>query len=48
MPEANDTLWKSVSGGVRVALPDESDLQARLFLDFGAESDREVRRHTQL
>jgi outer membrane receptor protein involved in Fe transport len=33
-PEANDTLWKSASGGVRGTLPDESDLQARLFLDF--------------
>jgi outer membrane receptor protein involved in Fe transport len=33
-PEENDTLWKSVSGGVRAALPDESDLQARLFFDF--------------
>jgi iron complex outermembrane recepter protein len=32
--EENDTLWKSVSGGVRAALPDDSDLQARLFLDF--------------
>jgi outer membrane receptor protein involved in Fe transport len=33
-PEENDTRWKSVSGGVRAALPDRSDLQARLFLDF--------------
>ncbi|MBI1873694.1 MAG: TonB-dependent receptor [Acidobacteria bacterium] len=33
-PEANDTTWKSASGGVRVLLPDESDLQARLFTDF--------------
>lgn len=33
-PEENDTLWKTVSGGVRAALPDQSDLQARLFLDF--------------
>jgi outer membrane receptor protein involved in Fe transport len=33
-PEANDTLWKSVSGGVRASLPDHSDLQATLFLDF--------------
>ena len=32
--EANDTTWKAVSGGVRVALPDRSDLQARVFLDF--------------
>ena len=32
--EENDTTWKAVSGGVRVALPDRSDLQARLFLDF--------------
>jgi outer membrane receptor protein involved in Fe transport len=33
-PEANDTLWKSVSGGVRATLPDQSDVQARIFLDF--------------
>jgi outer membrane receptor protein involved in Fe transport len=33
-PEENDTQWKSVSGGVRAALPDESDLQARVFFDF--------------
>ena len=33
-PEENDTRWTSVSGGVRVALPDQSDLQARLFTDF--------------
>jgi outer membrane receptor protein involved in Fe transport len=32
-PEANDTLWKSISGGVRTVLPDQSDLQARLFVD---------------
>ena len=32
--EANDTLWKSVNGGVRLSLPDESDLQARVFGDF--------------
>jgi outer membrane receptor protein involved in Fe transport len=32
-PEANDTIWKSVSGGVRATLPDQSDLQARLFVD---------------
>ena len=32
--EVNDTSWKSVSGGVRVRLPDESDLQARVFSDF--------------
>lgn len=34
IPEANDTTWKSLSGGVRVLLPDSSDLQARLFGDF--------------
>jgi outer membrane receptor protein involved in Fe transport len=34
IPEANDTTWKSVSGGVRVLLPDASDLQARVFADF--------------
>ncbi|HTM04664.1 MAG TPA: TonB-dependent receptor [Vicinamibacterales bacterium] len=33
-PEANDTTWKSVSGGVRLSLPDDSDLQARVFGDF--------------
>jgi len=33
-PEANDTRWKSASGGVRVTLPDQSDLQARIFLDW--------------
>lgn len=32
-PEANDTLWKSVNGGVRAVLPDQSDLQARVFVD---------------
>ena len=34
IPEANDTTWKSVSGGVRVLFPDSSDLQARVFGDF--------------
>ena len=33
-PEENDTTWKSFSAGVRAALPDQSDLQARLFLDW--------------
>ena len=33
-PEANDTLWKTVNGGVRASLPDQSDLQIRLFSDF--------------
>ncbi len=33
-PEENDTTWKSVSGGVRTTLPDQSDLQARMFADF--------------
>jgi len=32
--EANSTRWKHASGGVRILLPDESDLQARLFSDF--------------
>jgi outer membrane receptor protein involved in Fe transport len=32
--EANDTLWKYVSGGVRAQLPDHSDLQARMFGNF--------------
>jgi outer membrane receptor protein involved in Fe transport len=31
--EANDTTWRSVSGGVRIRLPDQSDLQATLFTD---------------
>jgi outer membrane receptor protein involved in Fe transport len=34
LPEANDTLWKSASGGARITLPDRSDLQARVFLDW--------------
>ncbi len=33
-PEVNDTLWKTVSGGVRMSLPDQSDLQASVFADF--------------
>jgi outer membrane receptor protein involved in Fe transport len=32
--ETNDTLLKFVSGGVRLRLPDESDLQARVFANF--------------
>jgi outer membrane receptor for ferrienterochelin and colicin len=32
--ETNDTLWKFVSGGVRLRLPDQSDLQARVFANF--------------
>jgi outer membrane receptor protein involved in Fe transport len=32
-PEANDTTWKAYSGGVRATLPDQSDLQARVFFD---------------
>jgi outer membrane receptor protein involved in Fe transport len=35
-PEANDTTWKSLSGGVRATLPDESDLQAHVFGDIEA------------
>ena len=31
--EVNDTTWTTVSGGVRILLPDESDLQARVFVD---------------
>ncbi len=31
--EANDTTWKSGSAGARVRLPDESDLQATVFVD---------------
>ena len=32
--ELNNTIWKSVSGGVRIRLPDESDLQARAWGNF--------------
>jgi iron complex outermembrane recepter protein len=32
--EANDTLWKFVSSGMRLRLPDQSDLQARVFGNF--------------
>jgi outer membrane receptor protein involved in Fe transport len=31
--EANDTEWKYGNGGVRITLPDYSDLQARVFYD---------------
>ena len=31
--ELNDTRWTTVSGGIRARLPDESDLQARVFGD---------------
>jgi outer membrane receptor protein involved in Fe transport len=33
IPEANDTSWTAVSGGVRMILPDSSSLQARVFGD---------------
>jgi outer membrane receptor protein involved in Fe transport len=33
--EANSTRWTSGSGGVRIVLPDSSDLQARIFTDDG-------------
>ena len=33
-PEANSTRWTAASGGVRILLPDQSNLQARLFSDF--------------
>jgi iron complex outermembrane receptor protein len=32
--ELNDTRWTTVNGGVRMRLPDSSDLQARAFADF--------------
>jgi outer membrane receptor protein involved in Fe transport len=32
--EANSTRWKSANGGVRIALPDASSLQATVFADF--------------
>jgi outer membrane receptor protein involved in Fe transport len=31
--EVNDTRWKSASGGVRIRMPDESDLQASIHSD---------------
>ena len=31
--EVNDTKWTAVGGGVRVRMPDESDLQATVFTD---------------
>jgi len=31
--EANKTQWTTVNGGVRIRLPDSSDLQARIFTD---------------
>ena len=31
--EVNDTKWTTVNGGARVQLPDNSDLQARVFVD---------------
>ena len=33
-PEANDTRWRTLNGGLRATLPDQSDLQARLFFDW--------------
>jgi outer membrane receptor protein involved in Fe transport len=32
--EVNDTRWKSTSGGLRVRMPDESDLQVSVNSDF--------------
>ncbi len=31
--EVNDTRWTTVNGGVRIRMPDESDLQGRVFVD---------------
>ena len=31
--EANDTAWRAASAGVRVRMPDQSDLQATVFTD---------------
>ncbi len=31
--EVNDTQWTSISGGIRVRMPDQSDLQATVFGD---------------
>jgi len=33
-PEANDTTWTSAGGGVNLRLPDQSQIQARLFADM--------------
>ncbi len=50
-------MWKSLSGGVRITLPDQSDLQARVFVDWetfhsnfmavaaGAGADADAARH---
>jgi iron complex outermembrane receptor protein len=32
--EANDTMWKSAGGGLRIRLPDDSDLQVNAFAEF--------------
>ncbi len=32
--EANDTIWRSYSGGVRARMPDQSELRATVFSDF--------------
>ena len=32
-PEMNDTEWKTLSAGLRASLPDQSDLQASVFVD---------------
>jgi iron complex outermembrane receptor protein len=32
--EGNNTRWKFVTGGARIVLPDQSDLQARVSADF--------------
>jgi outer membrane receptor protein involved in Fe transport len=32
--EANDTIWRAYSGGVRVRMPDQSELRATVFTDF--------------
>jgi outer membrane receptor protein involved in Fe transport len=32
--EANDTIWRAYSGGVRARMPDQSELQATVFSDF--------------
>jgi len=32
--EGNDTTWKALSGGVRIVLRDQSDLQANIYSDF--------------
>ncbi len=33
-PETNSTIWRTLNGGMRMVMPDRSDLQLRLFSDL--------------